>query len=495
MLGAHVQSVLRCGQCNKPFDKQSTLKRHGYYCQSRHAGSTSRPRSCISCARAKAGCDNKRPECSRCIAKAIECHYPANTHRATGPGTRQSHDAATDRGKLTPSSVASSRDRQDSINSGDTILDGALVLPDPDLANLGAGYLEWGISDLLNTQTNNAQLSPASPSLAGPRTAQTDRTAEIQQSPCSPANLSIPAAPSCAVRSLNQRPRRVAGAQRIANLILHTLKSYPLMILRDNTLPTFIHPTLLSSDVKNGHMEPLNNCISLMRMISNGVQGSRKLFWKNVRLECERLSQESEHSKFTKWDLLAAMQALSIYIIIRLEEGETEHNDVDFLLVKTVIIIAKQFARGDITCHMQCALCNGGLGTGWKELTLVYRVINMLIYFEPAAVCDLPTELLLAPLPAKKALWEAADEFAWKAEGQWDPGAQIAFGLAADGGLVKLDEGRLSCSDAWLCHQSMDAGTPPWGPASWEEWCAGMDGLGGLVMLAASLVELESYVW
>lgn len=45
-----------------------------------------------------------------------------------------------------------------------------------------------------------------------------------------------------------------------------------------------------------------------------------------------------KHAKLNKWELLAAMQALSIYIIMRLEEGETEHNDVDFLLLSTVTV-------------------------------------------------------------------------------------------------------------------------------------------------------------
>jgi hypothetical protein len=39
-----------------------------------------------------------------------------------------------------------------------------------------------------------------------------------------------------------------------------------------------------------------------------------------------------------KWELLAALQALSIYILIRLDEGETQHNDLDFLLLETVAV-------------------------------------------------------------------------------------------------------------------------------------------------------------
>jgi hypothetical protein len=64
------------------------------------------------------------------------------------------------------------------------------------------------------------------------------------------------------------------------------------MMMHDNTIPPFIHPHLVSSNVENNDMEPLNNCISLLRMLSGRVHGSRKLFWNNVRMECERLCAE-----------------------------------------------------------------------------------------------------------------------------------------------------------------------------------------------------------
>ena len=85
---------------------------------------------------------------------------------------------------------------------------------------------------------------------------------------------------------------KTGGAQSIATLILHTLKSYPMMMLRHNTLPPFIHPRLISSDFEDNDVEPLTNCINLVHMITSGVQGCRKLFWKIVRMECERLREE-----------------------------------------------------------------------------------------------------------------------------------------------------------------------------------------------------------
>ena len=102
----------------------------------------------------------------------------------------------------------------------------------------------------------------------------------------------------------------------------------------------------------------------------------------------------------------------------------------------------------------------------------------MLVAFEPAATCDLPTDLVLAPLPAGKQLWEAEDEFAWKKESEKGLEAQTTFGLAQNGGLVKLVPARSSSNVSDLLR--VDAG--------WEEWCSQMDTFGGLVMLAATLV-------
>jgi hypothetical protein len=112
----------------------------------------------------------------------------------------------------------------------------------------------------------------------------------------------------------------------------------------------------------------------------------------------------------------------------------------------------------------------------------------MLVYFEPAAMCDLPPELILAPLPAKKQLWEATDELVWEAESEKKSGAKIAFALAANGELLELGDGPLGCSNALLLYKSSGAWTSPKSTNSWEEWCSGMDGFGGLVMLAASLI-------
>ena len=276
------------------------MKRHGYYCRSRRAGSSTRPRSCLSCAKAKTGCDTKLPQCSRCIGKGILCQYPENKPRATGPRARYSGEAPTQLGKIKPSSVTDFPGvdtRPEANNGGDKFLPGALVMPDLDFADLGVEYPDWddldiGCADFPKPQMNDPTFSPGSSSLAHALTTSTDQTIRVQQG-LSAARISIPTVPSRTVRSLVQRPIMQTEARRVASLILHTLNSYPLMMLHHDTFPPFIHPSLVDHDTEHVHMEPLTNCISLMHMLKSGVQGTRKLFWKNVRLECERLYGEA----------------------------------------------------------------------------------------------------------------------------------------------------------------------------------------------------------
>ena len=114
--------------------------------------------------------------------------------------------------------------------------------------------------------------------------------------------------------------------------------------------------------------------------------------------------------------------------------------------------------------------------------------MNMLVYFEPAAMCTIQTDLILAPLPAKKQLWEASNELLWEAETRKEPRVQNAFALAANGELVILSQNQFYCGDSVLQYRSLDVEIPERSNARWEEWCSGMDGFGGLVMLAASLI-------
>ncbi|KAH6659029.1 hypothetical protein BKA67DRAFT_4200 [Truncatella angustata] len=318
-------------------------------------------------------------------------------------------------------------------------------------------------------------------------------TVQLQEVMWSPS-LSIPPVLSHTPRSLIQRPTMRTGAERIRSLIFHTMKSYPLMILHNDSVLPYVHAHLASSDDEDDGMEPLNNCISLVHMLSHGVRGSSKLFWKNVRQECDRLC--ATHMNMNKCELLAAMQALSIYIIMRLDQGETDNNNVDFLMTATVTALAKRF--NEVLTLEKREFSGSSRDLTWKSwilqesgrrICVVYQVLNLLVYFEPAALCDKEGGFMLAPLPAQQDLWEASDEFAWRVASRGDYEFGPQFGLTMKGDLVKLDKKSSAYRETLLIDKSMEAGLQSASVAPWEEWCSGMDRFGGLVMLAASLMS------
>ncbi|EFX03774.1 hypothetical protein CMQ_702 [Grosmannia clavigera kw1407] len=126
-----------------------------------------------------------------------------------------------------------------------------------------------------------------------------------------------------------------------------------------------------------------------------------------------------------------------------------------------------------------------------RRLAVLYRTLNVLIYFEPAEMCTLQSDLVMAPLPARKRLWEAGNPLAWKEEMAKDQGVQSEYGLTANGDLVRMYASQDYCNgESRLMYETIDERSMA--PSSshkssdvWEDWCSGMDEFGGLVMLAA----------
>ena len=289
------------------------MKRHGYYCRSRKAGPATRLRSCVSCSKGKVRCDNQRPTCSRCISKGIECHYPSKARR---PSSRRNSASPIERQNV--QSLEGSHAARYHQEGGDdyarALGDAIATAPDADAAaGLDwANDLDWNntnvdFAEFLKPSTNDKTLqypSLKSPFQAPYLTPLTDQSFQLQRT-ITPVDLTIPVSPTSKIRSLVHRPKtKSPGAQKIAGLIYAVLQSYPRMMLRHDDLPPFIHRSLIAtdSDAKE-QLEPLTNCISLVHTTASGIPMSRKLFWRNVRMECERWCQEVRAFRFKvpKW--------------------------------------------------------------------------------------------------------------------------------------------------------------------------------------------------
>lgn len=346
--------VLRYNRLNITAD--SALKRHGYYCRSNAKPPVPRRRSCAACAKAKTSCDNAVPVCSRCIQKGFTCKYPSRLatkgreavemRRVIPNESFKANDnyentiipAVTERNKELPEIVVATEDPMlftdlewdfdDITNLGDV----TNPTSQSTFASFGSSHpavsADPTINSLhLNFQTISDRVVQEQPQLTRQR---------LQQYHNSPLwNVPVSPNPISNVRSMTHRTRGHPGMSKSVSLILYTLKSYPLM-LRQNQLPPFIHPSHVSLSDKGETTEPLATCIALTHIMASGTQASRKLFWRNVRQECERICNQNQ--TFSKMELLGAMQALSIYVLIRLDEGETEHNNLDHLLERAFIV-------------------------------------------------------------------------------------------------------------------------------------------------------------
>jgi hypothetical protein len=264
----------------------ATLKRHGYYCRSRRVGRVVRSRSCVACARSKARCDNGQPSCSRCTVKTVECHYPSKAASTTPSLAVTSHDVRTP--VATSGNLGVDLVNAPATWSPEICGKQPLGWNDMELASLGES-IDWenltlDAADILDGQTGTAAVHfPLSFD---------NHNLEIQHA-TAPLSMSIPSVPNIySPRSFISRPERNPVQQRIVNLVLQTLKSYPLMIMHHNTLPPFIHPYSRDFQDDEENMESLENCFSLMHMLGSKIRGSPRLFWKNVRWECERIREE-----------------------------------------------------------------------------------------------------------------------------------------------------------------------------------------------------------
>jgi len=285
------QTVLRCDQCNKPFDTSKQLKRHGYYCQSRRRGPTSRARACLRCATSKVVCDKVLPSCTRCITRNIKCDYLAKTTKDTDLVTRRprKHEPPTEATDSQDSLLVEPvRSVSSDFRMVDVLED---VLPqdfDSSLDILDPTDLSWltptfDFADLWNASTGEKTLYP-SPGFGMPHF---ETSTLLGEQTAISFNMSIPATINDP-RSLTPRPSATAIHQRTIGLIFSTFRSYPLMMVQQNTLPPFIHPGILQSALNDSQVEPLTTCINILQMLSKKLRGSRQLFWRNVRMECDR---------------------------------------------------------------------------------------------------------------------------------------------------------------------------------------------------------------
>ncbi|UKZ63928.1 uncharacterized protein TrAtP1_005149 [Trichoderma atroviride] len=330
----------QCPLCKKTFNQESTSKRHYYYCRSKLPDTNrSRRRSCAACIRAKTRCivpeDASSEACIRCRDRSAECEFAVASQRKDEPRGSDVSDTTRSAGKPSElqgsaTTLALSRGSSQSANlettafpqgSSNSSMSLEWLSVSEDTWNAGLGvlfetplYIELGIEPLVvpwceefceieNAISAYRPWDVSGPSLFAPRT------------------FSKP----------SQGP--------LVLLALQILRSYPFMILQKAALPPFINP-LQASWAETGvgpRQQSLLTCMGLVSLFKSRTDSSKKLVWKLIRLEQEKILLK--HVDFDKWELLAAFQSLLVYCLLRIQEVPVDNDGFEPALLTTVNLI------------------------------------------------------------------------------------------------------------------------------------------------------------
>jgi hypothetical protein len=175
-----------------------------------------------------------------------------------------------------------------------------------------------------------------------------------------PAEVSTvprPIDPNLSPRAFRPRMSIRTDSRRGAILLTSILSSYPRMMLQKDMLPPFIYSLCYPHDKGEEIrvLHPLADCVSLAEISVTGRAANRKIFWEAVRLECQKLVEQVstilanydivilmivQHNNFDKWNTMSAVQALLVYVLIRLFEGESESNkNIDVALLASIQVM------------------------------------------------------------------------------------------------------------------------------------------------------------
>ncbi|KAH8797350.1 hypothetical protein F5884DRAFT_815101 [Xylogone sp. PMI_703] len=292
---------------------------------------------------------------------------------------------------------------------------------------------------------------------------------------------SMPITPSYYSKSLYKRRRIPFNSQLGCVFLIEALRSYPRMMLSE-ILPPFIHPTCsgmsqgnvpeISSEQMNSMKEPLTTCKTIIQIYSTRRWETNSFLWRAIEMEQARLC--SEHANFDSWTLLAAVQAITLYIIIASLEGDTSRVDPispNLLLTMTVVASRIENNADDANIVQSNEWHNWILQESITRTFILLFIINMIFDIDIGITAHVSDQILALPLPATKYLWEAKTETEWKKE--------YTTSLERRGDRPALTYGDLIL----LRHSKNISENPDFTELS--HWCANFDSFGNFILMTA----------
>jgi hypothetical protein len=126
------------------------------------------------------------------------------------------------------------------------------------------------------------------------------------------------------------------GSQIGRTFLMQTIRSYA-TLLATSTLPPFIHsvslptygPSLPSS-------APLEICKSIISLYASKTAATSPFIWRAITMEKDRFMKEFEVAD--DWTTLSMLQAITLYILLRIFDQESFSVDFDCELVRAMMV-------------------------------------------------------------------------------------------------------------------------------------------------------------
>ncbi|KAF7959519.1 hypothetical protein EAE96_001135 [Botrytis aclada] len=469
-----------CSICGKDCGNKKSQLRHVSYCKrvKSRGGVRSRKRACSACTKAKTQCDLIHPSCSRCLKKSLACIYEeprSPIEEILEPEARK--NASTDADQIEEVSLILSSSQDIASPPLLDIHDGSMVsyplqipyLIAEDTLNLELPNEDWNLDfgDLISKHIDIS--APGKPTRYSPQ------LFPIDLSPNSTSyqpkdsgsyyrlyNQPVPNAPKAfALRKLSNKQFSLNRSY-----ILCTLPTYPLMLLpsNDEGLPPFIHPYFTD---RKALPAPLATCAVLIQWISVKNENNVLFIWGCIRMEIDRIC--AQYTTYKSEESVAALQAITVYFLLRISEDNEKATNFDVPLISTMIKVSMHVA------HLAEELQNEGVPS-WKDWALaesIRRTIIILFFIDlffdvsssiPEYRCD-ENRLKYMTLPCSRKLWRATTNEAWENEyANSMKGIQLTYG--------DLINSRTRPEDRRL-----------------DGWLSQLDDFGMLVLAAASLAS------
>lgn len=505
-----------CKICSKSFTKRPSRNRHVLYCRKKFGDNLPVLRkSCAVCRKAKVKCNSEFPRCRRCIDKDLVCAYelarrgenlaqqlaspPLSEPRSNGTTLVETSRLGSQK-EISWESY-SSYNNQTLLNPNVDHSRAVAVVPDllcqhtsfewePDA---GCGEEIEAFDAVANSYSNGLGNDfPLDWFSSGPLPSLTFESAFSTPADCMfhtpylvlrPMDYEYASQSTSLVspRSPFIHSRLSTGSQIGRTFLIQSMQSYA-TLLATSTLPLFIHSVSLPTQGPSlPSSAPLEICKSIISLYTRKTAATNQFIWRAITMEKDRFMEEFED--VDEWTRLSMLQAITLYILLRIFDQDSFSVDFDRELVRAMTKIAIKAEQRQHLCQAEVE----GWRPDWKEwvlleskrrtVTLLF-ILHLLFDIKPEQKAKSHVGLSVLPLPAHKQLWRAGGEEEWRRE--YDEMLRAREGRSylryedlMDLGKGKVTGGRMKDLNAWMVSS---------------------DGFGMLVMMAATTLGCEDWL-